>query len=129
MKTLQPIDYARAACDTMMRHDEFDTKKDTLSLENHVGKYTPRSFIWHTWSDKAVRVQNSLKMVDALVQNDIPSEFHMFQRGGHGLSLANRLSQSSSGFGIEPASETWINLVHTWIEEWIREKTHDLSEC
>lgn len=98
--------------------DEYETKKESLSLENCVGKQVPRTFLWHTYEDKSVPVQNSLFLVNALVSNQIPVEFHLFEKGGHGLALANRLT-NTKGHGPECAASAWIPLVHQWMENWL----------
>lgn len=95
---------------------EYEGRKEEMSLENLVNEDVPRTFIWHTYEDDAVPVQNSLLMVNALVARHIPTEFHMFEKGAHGLSLANRITESASGFGIQPGCEKWIDLVHQWME-------------
>ena len=97
--------------------EEYEARKEEMSLENQVNEDMPRTFIWHTYEDDAVPVQNSLLMVNALVAHHIPVEFHMFEKGGHGLSLANRLTQSASGFGVQPGCEKWMELVHQWMTE------------
>lgn len=98
---------------------EYEARKEEMSLEKQVNGDMPRTFIWHTYEDDAVPVQNSLLMVNALVSHHIPVEFHMFEKGGHGLSLANRLTLSASGFGIQPGCEKWMELVHQWMERAI----------
>ena len=90
-----------------------------MSLEKHVNENTPRAFIWHTYEDNAVPVQNSLLFVNAMVENKIPVEFHMFEKGLHGLGLANRLTLANSGFGNVPTAAVWIDLVHHWLEDWL----------
>lgn len=99
--------------------DEYDSKKEDMSLEKHIGQQVPRSFVWHTYEDASVPVQNSLLLVNELVKNHIPTEFHMFEKGGHGLALANRLTMTADGSSIAAAAAEWIHLVHTWLEEWI----------
>ncbi len=101
--------------------DEYEAKKSELSLEYLVGAQVPKSFIWHTYEDKAVPVQNSMLFVNELIKNQIPVEFHMFEKGSHGLALANRLTRSPRGSGMEPSAAVWIQLVHTWIENFINE--------
>lgn len=99
---------------------EYEEKRTVLSLENCVDENTPRAFIWHTFGDRSVPVQNSLLFVDALASHGIPVEFHLFEKGVHGLSLANRLTKIPGGMiGAEPSVAVWIDLVHTWIEGWI----------
>ena len=97
---------------------DYETKKQEVSLEYCVGQQVPRAFIWHTYEDASVPVQNSLLLVDALVKQHIPTEFHIFEKGGHGLSLANRLT-NCTGHGPERAVEAWMPLVHQWMENWI----------
>lgn len=98
--------------------DAYEEKKEQLSLEKCVGSQVPRAFVWHTFEDEAVPVQNSLLLVNALVENRIPTEFHMFENGGHGLSLANRQT-NTVGHGPECAAAAWIPLVHRWMENQI----------
>ena len=87
-----------------------------MSLENQVTDKTPPAFIWHTFTDGSVPVENSLMFVSALRRAGVSTEFHMYPCGGHGLGLANRLSMSASGSGIQEECTSWISLVHTWME-------------
>lgn len=88
---------------------------DFLSLENRVSEKTPKTFLWHTFSDGSVPVENSLLFVGALRKAGIPTEFHMYPRGGHGLALANRLTQSSDGNALQEECSSWIGLAATWL--------------
>lgn len=94
------------------RYDELIAK---MSLENQVNIDTPPTFIWHTYKDGCVPVENSLLFVGALRRAGISTEFHMYPEGGHGLSLANELTQSAEGNEIEVCCQSWISLVRTWI--------------
>lgn len=87
-----------------------------LSLENQVGSHVPPVFVWHTYEDQAVPVENSLLLVSALRRAGVPTEFHMYPRGGHGLALATALTQSPDGGAVQPECAGWIELAHTWIE-------------
>ena len=40
--------------------------KDEVSLEKHVTPDTPPTFLWHTWTDELVPVENSLMFAAAL---------------------------------------------------------------
>lgn len=93
-----------------------DSLLSKLSLENRVTEETPPAFIWHTFTDGSVPVENSLFMVSALRRAGVSTEFHMYPVGGHGLSLANRLTQSRDGSAVQEECTTWISLVRTWIE-------------
>lgn len=58
-------------------------------LENRVDADTPPAFIWHTWKDNGVPVENSLLYASALRKNNIPFELHIYPDGPHGLSAVS----------------------------------------
>ncbi len=61
-----------------------------LSNELQVTKETPPCFLWHTWEDKAVKVENSLEFAAALQRAGVPFDLHVYQKGGHGIGLGTR---------------------------------------
>ncbi len=87
-----------------------------LSLEHQVNVEAPPTFIWHTYEDQAVPVENSLLLVNALRRTGISTEFHMYPKGGHGLALATALTQTGDGRCVQPQCAGWIELAHTWLE-------------
>jgi acetyl esterase/lipase len=96
--------------------DRHDSLLHEMSLENQISEDTPGTFIWHTITDKTVPVQNSLLFVEGLIKHQIPTEFHMYPVGEHGLALANELTAAPGGFGIQKECESWIELVGTWLK-------------
>ena len=60
-----------------------------LSNELQVTPQTPPCFLWHTWEDKAVKVENSLEFAVALQKAGVPFDLHVYQQGRHGIGLAN----------------------------------------
>lgn len=58
-----------------------------LSNELQVTKDTPPCFIWHTYEDGAVPVENSLHFAEALRKAGVPFDLHIYQKGQHGLGL------------------------------------------
>ena len=58
-----------------------------LSNELHVSSNTPSCFIWHTFEDTAVKVENSLDFAAALRKAGVPFDLHIYQKGGHGMGL------------------------------------------
>lgn len=88
---------------------------EELSLEKQVTEDTPPTFIWHTYEDGAVPAENSLLFVQALRRKNIPVEFHLYPKGGHGLGLGTELTCSSSGKEIRPEINTWIHMAETFI--------------
>jgi len=62
-----------------------------LSNELQVTKDTPPCFLWHTWEDKAVPVENSLQFAEALRRSGVPFDLHIYQQGGHGMGLGSKV--------------------------------------
>lgn len=67
--------------------EEGSEKYKWFGLDNHVGKWTPPTFLCHMADDDGVPVQNSLKMANALSKAKIPYELHVLPKGGHGVSV------------------------------------------
>ncbi len=67
-----------------------------FSNELQIRENTPPAFLVHSADDAAVPVRNSMAYYEGLVKFNIPSELHVFQKGGHGYGLAvNRETQSA----------------------------------
>jgi len=60
-----------------------------LSNELQVTKDTPQCFIWHTYEDTAVPVENSLQFAAALRKAVVPFDLHIYQKGPHGMGLGS----------------------------------------
>ncbi len=98
--------------------DAYPADLDRVNIENNVGPQVPRTFIWATYEDQMVPVQNSLLMATTLADRGIPVELHVFEKGVHGLALSNRLTERGDGYGLNKAAAKWISLVHLWMESW-----------
>jgi dipeptidyl aminopeptidase/acylaminoacyl peptidase len=61
-----------------------------VSSELQVTKDTPPTFLWHTWEDKGVPVENSLLFAGALRKEGVHFDLHVYERGAHGLGLGTR---------------------------------------
>jgi acetyl esterase/lipase len=61
-----------------------------LSSELHVTTNTPTCFIWHTFEDKTVPLENTLLFADALRKAHVPFDLHVYQKGAHGMGLGAR---------------------------------------
>jgi acetyl esterase/lipase len=84
---------------------------ELLSNEKQVTKETPPCFVWSTGEDKGVPVENSLQFVTALRKNGVPFDFHVYEKGPHGIGL----SQGKNGI---PADD-----VHPWAKDllfWLK---------
>ena len=68
--------------------DTDGTIRDAVSLEKHVTETFPKTFMWHTRTDRAVPAENTLRFARSLQKAGIDFEYHLFREGEHGLALA-----------------------------------------
>ncbi len=85
--------------------DDHSAKIRSLSSEFNVPSDAPPTFLFHTSEDAAVPVANSLRFYQALIDNSIPAELHIYQRGPHGVGL----------YRGDPATGTWSDHLVTWL--------------
>ena len=97
--------------------EQYEEKKEELSLENQVTPDTPPTFLWHTATDETVPVEDSLYFFQACLQQGVSAELHIYPVGGHGLSLANEETCRANGIGVQKECQSWIGLAQTWLEE------------
>lgn len=89
-----------------------------MSLENQVTKDMPPVFLWHTYEDNAVPVENSILLAQSLCREKIPMELHIYPHGPHGLSLASEETGMPDGTGgVEPHCQGWAELAAQWVRE------------
>ncbi len=90
--------------------------KDFVSLEKQVTEDTPPAFIWHTYEDSSVPVENSMLYAAAMRKAKVPFELHIYPRGHHGLALASAETKSAKGGdAIVPEVQNWIEMAGRWI--------------
>ena len=81
-----------------------------FAADARIAPGTPPTFIAHAIDDRVVPPENSMAMMAALRTAHVPTELHLFERGGH-------------GFGLEAAGapSPWPELFLAWA------KTHGLT--
>ncbi len=73
----------------MLLGDQPDPKLvENLSNELQVTAQTPPTFLFHTTTDQAVPVENSIMFYMALRKAGVPAEMHIYEQGPHGVGLA-----------------------------------------
>jgi acetyl esterase/lipase len=84
---------------------------DLYSNEKQVTAATPPTFLVHAEDDNAVPVQNTLMFYDALLQNKIKSEMHIYAGGGHGFGLYNSTTR-----------DRWFDRLKEWMDTngWLK---------
>jgi acetyl esterase/lipase len=63
---------------------------DLLSNELQVTPNTPPCFIWTTFEDRTVPMENTMLFAAALRKNHVPFDLHIYQKGGHGMGLNDK---------------------------------------
>ncbi len=86
---------------------------ESLSNERQVTAQTPPTFIVQTNEDKAVPAENAILLVLALRKAGVPVEFHLFEKGPHGLGLGAGLPDR--GIAPDKAFGAWPILCETWL--------------
>lgn len=88
-----------------------------FSLELHVDETSTPAFIWHTVTDICVPVQNSLLLVNALLEHGVSLEAHIFPEGVHGLALANKETWTGQEHLNMPHVQCWVDLAIRWTQD------------
>lgn len=99
--------------------EEYEEKKEELSLETYISENTPPTFLWHTDTDRSVPADNSLLFVMGLRRCHVPVEFHLYGIGVHGMGTAGPLTRDKNGGGMQKECENWMDLAGNWLHwQW-----------
>ena len=77
----------------------------SLSGERAVTRDTPPTFLFQTNEDTAVPAENAVHYYLALRKAGVPAEMHVFEKGPHGVGLAND----------DAALSEWSTLLANWL--------------
>lgn len=89
-----------------------------FSLECFVDQDTVPAFLWGTFEDEIVPVQNSLLLLQSLAAAGISAEYHVFPQGLHGLALATEeTAQPEEGRLPDAHVARWMELCLHWLDE------------
>jgi len=86
---------------------------DLYSNEKQITPNTPPTFLVHAQDDGLVPVENSLMFYDAMLKNNVKGEIHIYQSGGHGFGLHNKVTK-----------DDWFNSLAKWMDGngWLKAK-------
>lgn len=99
----------------LLGEDPSDELLDLLSGELQVTADTPPCFIWHTWEDPAVDVENSLQFAAALRKHKVPFDLHVYQDGVHGIGLG--IKGYTPGKSVESKLHPWTADLGFWLRQ------------
>jgi acetyl esterase/lipase len=89
--------------------------RDQYRLDLHVSPATPPTFLWHTAEDQIVPANHALRFALALAANKVPYELHIYEKGVHGLALADEVTAVPGDF-IDTNSQAWVQLALNWLK-------------
>jgi acetyl esterase/lipase len=86
---------------------------DLYSNEKHVTANTPPTFLVAAEDDNVVPVENTLLFYQALLDNKVKAEMHIYPEGGHGFGLYNKTTK-----------DLWFDRLTNWLDEggWLGSK-------
>lgn len=105
----------RGSFNALLKGIETEELLEEVSLEKQVTTDTPPAFIWHTFTDDSVPVENSIFFITELRKNKVNTEFHMYPVGGHGYSTAKLITKSPNGNEIQVECQSWLNQAEMWV--------------
>ena len=86
-----------------------------VSLENRVTASAPPAFLWTTYTDEIVPMENTMLFASALRRAGVPFELHVYSVGEHGLGLAGKGTENHLGERVCPPCEGWVPLACAWL--------------
>src|SRR5205085_12004334 len=85
---------------------------ENLSNDLQVTEKTPPTFLFHTNEDAGVVPENSVLFYMALRKAKVPAELHIYEKGPHGVGLAQNDRVLSTWAG---RCADWLK-IHGWLD-------------
>lgn len=79
---------------------------ESVSNDLQVTEKTPPTFLFHTNEDSGVLPENSVLFYMALRKAKVPAELHIYEKGPHGVGLAQK----------DPILSTWSGRLADWMK-------------
>ena len=98
----------QGSVNNLLGRDATDEMKKQMSSELRVTNETPPTFIFHTWDDQAVPIENALLFAEACAKANVSCELHAFQHGRHGVGVAAN----------DERLKVWTELMVGWLKAW-----------
>jgi acetyl esterase/lipase len=83
-----------------------DKLVQSLCNEKQVTAKTPPTFLFHTNGDDGVVPENSILFYMALRKAKVPAELHIYEKGPHGVGLAQK----------DPVLKSWPDRLEAWLK-------------
>lgn len=90
----------------------YEERRDPIAL---IDPEMPRTFIFTTLKDRIIPPVDTVEYVRRLMEKGIDIEFHLFNKGSHGLSTGDDLSNYSRDYPKRIGE--WILLAENWLKD------------
>jgi acetyl esterase/lipase len=105
--------YAHAGSRRNLLGDKPDPKLvESLCNDRQVTPQTPPTFLFHTNADSGVPPENSILFYMALRKAKVPAELHIYEKGRHGVGLAD----GKYGAPNDQVVTTWKERLADWMK-------------
>lgn len=81
----------------------------------YVNEKTCPPFLWHTAADETVPAVQSVRFAEKLLEAGVPVELHLYERGPHGISAGNKLTDYGIEDEIPGTVPGWADLAVAWV--------------
>lgn len=88
----------------------------SLNLIGKLHKNMPPVFVWGTYNDQIIPVDDLTGLASGFKKLGVPCELHLFERGGHGMSLATKVVKNEEEIKGTHVSK-WFKLAIMWLDE------------
>jgi len=110
--TLKPPFYHKGSRDNLLGDKPSEELVTSLSNDEQVTADTPPTFLFHTAEDAVVPSENSALFYLALRKYKVPAELHIYEKGRHGVGLADGVG----GTPNDPVLTTWKERLADWMK-------------
>ena len=81
-----------------------------LNTDEQVGPHTPPAFVFHTYADSVVAVEDTLSFITAMAKHDRLFEAHIFPTGEHGAATGDATTDFD-----EPEVAAWMPMASAFL--------------
>ena len=96
---------------------------EEINMIRYVTKKAPPLFLFNTFKDELLAREHCLNLVSRYSELNLPCEYHLFQEGAHGLSLANEVTANGDQQKEMSQAAKWFELAADWLRTVLEEKT------
>lgn len=96
--------------------NQWTDEPERYNASMHVNAQNAPTFMWTTFTDQVVSVQNTLNYSQALLEHQISQELHVFAHGPHGMDIANAIVAHHDDVD-QPHVAHWVELACEWIDD------------